>query len=205
MITKCLVIQLTLPVDGTPVERPLAKRRNLVKSVSEKNMDDTESSTPMKGEPTSESTEVTPAKETSKNEQNVDGIKPSETIGRDVNNWDDPEVESIAQLEEKHNETAQSPSKPTEDGEGNKEMFKKLSPKKSLKEIEEEVARNTAQYDADTLKGDGKAMKRSKVSKETVMKSKAAGALTYNINPTNVTRLMRMVVIICLGAYKGQP
>ena len=109
-------------------------------------------------------------------------------------NIDDPEVESIAQLEEKLNVDKK------------KTILKALSPKKSLKEIEEEVARNTAKYDADTMNGDPIAKKKptSKEMNAASQKTKNANIAAANINPTNVTRLIRMFVIIALGAYKGE-
>lgn len=129
-------------------------------------------------------------------------------------NTDDPDVDSIADHSEKHHSASPSPTPVSKSVESNNEkknqLLKNLSPKKTLKEIEEEVARNTAKYDADTLKGDEKqetktGMKRVKVNKETAMKNKAAavGGISNNINPSNVTRLVRMFVIIALGAYKG--
>ena len=129
-------------------------------------------------------------------------------------NTDDPDVDSIADHSEKHHSASPSPTPVSTSVESNNEkknqLLKNLSPKKTLKEIEEEVARNTAKYDADTLKGDEKqetktGMKRVKVNKETAMKNKAAavGGISNNINPSNVTRLVRMFVIIALGAYKG--
>jgi hypothetical protein len=196
----------------------------MVKAISEKSLDESmdagNESTPQKadnpssvvGDEGTESATKEPADKESGKTPAAEPVKAAESAKKvEVINMDDPEVESIAELEGKHSEDSPAPSpapKRTEtDSESKKELIKKLSPKKTLKEIEEEVARNTAKYDEDTLKGEkveGKGgMKRGKVSKETVMKSKAAGAATNNIQPTNVTRLVRMLVIILLGAYKG--
>jgi hypothetical protein len=151
------------------------------------------------------STDVTPAKGPATDTEDTPkgGTSAAKAIKRDIS--DDPDVESIAQLEEKHGE-----AKAVESAEAKKELFKKLTPKKSLKEIEEEIARNTAKYDADTLKDDkekdlGKGItKRAPVNKEAALKSKAAAKSANNINPTNITRLIRMLVIICFGVYKGE-
>lgn len=118
-------------------------------------------------------------------------------------NLDDPEVESIDQHVEKHNEEA-SPNKasPATTESLSRKPSARLSPKKSMKEIEEEVARNTALYDAETLRADKKPRKSAKEMQEAAQTKKTT-AVVSNIQPTNVTRLVRMFVIIALGSYKG--
>mmetsp|Transcript_67898 Transcript_67898/g.133547 ORF Transcript_67898/g.133547 Transcript_67898/m.133547 type:complete len:410 (+) Transcript_67898:17-1246(+) len=191
---------LTLPVEGKAQERPLAKRRNLVKAISEKSLD-VDCATPTKGDAPTTEDEVSKTEETpTKDDVKVGDEKEAKKVLDD-----DPEVESIEQHSEKQDDT--SASSPTPKSQEEKEaLLKKLSPKKTLKEIEEEVARNTAKYDEDTLKAEKPVgMKRAKVNKETAMKNKAAAATSSsnNINPTNVTRLIRMFVIIFMGVYKG--
>ena len=66
---------------------------------------------------------------------------------------------------------------------------------------------NTAKYDESTLRGErgtiAKDRKNPKENKEAAAKAKNAVIVASNVNPTNITRLIRMFVIIALGAYKG--
>lgn len=182
-------------MDGAPVARPLAKRRQLIESLADKTEDD-EQSTPVKGQNVEsiEGRELdvdTPIKDTEEFES-------APVTPKNDTNVDDPEVESIAQLEDKLNDKKETSSKKSG-------ILKALSPKKSLKEIEEEVARNTAQYDADTMNGEpiSKTKRTSKEMNVASQQAKKAAVTAANITPTNVTRLIRMFVIILLGSYKG--
>ena len=101
-------------MDGKPQERPLAKRRSLVKAVSEKSLDESmdagNESTPQKGdnpssvneEDGSESVTKEPAAIETKEAvpEPVKVVEPAKKV--EVVNLDDPEVESIAEFEEKH-------------------------------------------------------------------------------------------------------
>jgi len=189
--------QIHLPVEGGSVERPLAKRRQLIESLSEK-AENEDQTTPV-ASPMKESTggDDTPFKGADDGELTPASKGDS---AKEVN-IDDPEVESIAQLEEKLND-----DKAADSAAKKKTILKALSPKKSLKEIEEEVARNTAKYDEDTMNGDPIAKKKptSKEMSAASQKTKNANIAAANINPTNVTRLIRMFVIIALGTYKGK-
>eukprot|EP01032_Pedospumella_encystans_P031366 gene31366-35406_t len=88
-----------LPVEGGSVERPLAKRRQLIESLSEK-AENEDQTTPV-ASPMKESMggDDTPLKGTDDGEL-TPASKANST--KEVN-IDDPEVESIAQLEEKLN------------------------------------------------------------------------------------------------------
>lgn len=179
-------------MDGAPVERPLAKRRQLIESLAEKTEED-EQSTPVKGL-TAVSSENTPVKDTTEGDDTP--IKDTETFEsapvtpKQEVNIDDPEVESIAELEDLNKKEKKSG------------ILKALSPKKSLKDIEAEIAANTAKYDADTMKGEP-ISKTKKGSKDVPQVKRKAAAPAVNVTPTNVTRLIRMFVIILLGSYKG--
>jgi hypothetical protein len=195
-LTSCFY-QLTLPVDGTPVERPLARRRQLVESLAEKSAN-AEESTPVKSSaPDDGSAPTTPVPVSLGLETPVK----EEVVAKIPVNTDDPDVETIEQLEEKHSATKATVSSSQKSG-----LLKALSPKKSLAEIEAEVARNTAQYDADTMKGEpiSKTKRTSRDMKDATSQAKKAVITSNNVNPTNVTRLIRMFVIILLGSYKGK-
>jgi len=176
------------------VERPLAKRRQLIESLAEKAEDD-EQSTPVKGL-TAASSANTPVKATTEGDdtpiRDTETFESAPVTPKQDANIDDPEVESIAELEDLNKKEKKSG------------ILKALSPKKSLKEIEAEVAANTAKYDADTMKGEpiSKTMKGSKDVPQA--KRKSAVPVAVNVTPTNVTRLIRMFVIILLGSYKGE-
>ena len=186
-------MQISLPVDGAPVERPLAKRRQLIESLAEKAEED-EQSTPVKGV-TAPSSENTPVKDTAEGDETP--IKDTETFDsapvtpKQEVNIDDPDVESIAELEDLNKKEKKAG------------ILKALSPKKSLKEIEAEIAKNVAQHDVDVMKRDP-ISKTKKGSKDVPQVKKKITPPAVNITPTNVTRLIRMFVIILLGTYKGK-
>lgn len=183
-------VQISLPVDGAPVERPLAKRRQLIESLAEK-ADGDEQATPVKG--ASASTENTPIKDTAGDDtpiKDTEIFESAPVTPKEEANIDDPEVESIAELEDLNKKEKKSG------------ILKALSPKKSLKDIEAEIAKNVAQFDADTMNGEP-ISKTKRGSKDLPQTKKKAVVAAVNITPTNVTRLIRMFVIILLGSYKG--
>lgn len=170
-------------------ERPIAARRHLIKSVTLTTVSDSAINS-------IDNTAIT-----------TDSI---ENVAAIVNH-DDPEDESIEQFEKKDNAAAPSSSSAA----ASKGSTSKLViTKKTLKEIESEVAQNTAAFDAKTLskgttpdhKKDTNAATTTTDDDATTLKKSQQlkiNKLPSNIQPSSVMRLVRLVIIVLLGLYQG--
>ncbi len=69
--------------------------------------------------------------------------------------------------------------------------------KKTVKEIEEEVARNTAKHDESALK-------KEVAKKEEKPKIKPKVEPKSNVQPASVMRLIRLLLIVALGIVLGE-
>lgn len=174
-------------------ERPIAARRHLIKSA----------------------TLTTVSDSVNTNSDSIDNTAiTTDSTGKNssIVNHDDPEVESIEQFEKRDavvpSSSSSSKSSPSKDSKS-----KLVIAKKTLKEIESEIAQNTAAFDAKTLsKGttpdekkdahatttddDATALKKSQQQLK-------LNKLPSNIQPSSVMRLVRLVIIILLGLYQG--
>lgn len=180
-------------------ERPIAARRHLIKSASLTTVSD--------------SVNTNSSNSVSDSIDNTAITTDSTVKNASFVNHDDPEVESIEQFEKK-DAVVPSSSSSSSKGSSSKESTSKLViAKKTLKEIESEIAQNTAAFDAKTLsKGttpdekkdahatttddDATALKKSQ---QQIKLNK----LPSNIQPSSVMRLVRLVIIILLGLYQG--
>ena len=70
--------------------------------------------------------------------------------------------------------------------------------RKSLKEIEKEVAENTAKFDADSLQGKHKTKKESSAGAMPRLKVTAS-----NITPDAIMKLIRLLLIVAMSVYTG--
>ena len=175
-------------------ERPIAARRHLIKSASLTTVSDSANSAGDTIDNTAITTDST---------ENVAAIV----------NHDDPEVESIEQFEKKDAAAPSSSSSSSSSSKvsSSKESTSKLViTKKTLKEIESEVAQNTAAFDAKTLSKGTTDQKKDANSTPTddataLKKSQQLklNKLPSNIQPSSVMRLVRLVIIILLGLYQG--
>lgn len=171
-------------------ERPIAARRHLIKSVTLTTVSDSAIDS-------IDNTVIT-----------TDSIANVAAIV----NHDDPEDESIEQFEKKDAAAAPSSSSAA----ASKGSTSKLViTKKTLKQIESEVAQNTAAFDAKTLsKGTTPDQKKDTNAATTTTDDDDATALKKsqqlklnklpsNIQPSSVMRLVRLVIIVLLGLYQG--
>jgi RNase P/RNase MRP subunit p29 len=172
-----------LPEIAGPRERPLAARRTFVKSVSEKVVvedDPDEDGMPALVKADDEADSPVPVGR----RKEVKAVVNVKAAAVTVNN-DDPDDDSISDFSQKVVE----------------EKMKKLPPKKTIKEIEVEVAKNTASFDKKTMDGEKKVEKGKEVKVEgKVLKKKP---VQNNLSASTVTRLIRMFVIIALAVYRG--
>jgi len=176
-------------------ERPIAARRHLIKSA----------------------TLTTVSDSVNTNSDSIDNTAiTTDSTGKNASivNHDDPEVESIEQFEKRDAVVPSSSSSSSSKSSPSKDSKSKLViAKKTLKEIESEIAQNTAAFDAKTLsKGttpdekkdahatttddDATALKKSQQQLK-------LNKLPSNIQPSSVMRLVRLVIIILLGLYQG--
>jgi hypothetical protein len=200
----------------------LAERKNFIKKVAQEVQEDSYSCMPpLECE---DGTLLTPEKESTSVKTSAE---PTATV--EIDNTADPDVESIEhfvikkEAEKKQATPSVSPVRSTSSLEG-KDVPKFVSPpRKTMKEIEEEIARNTAQHDAAVsptggagggsklskrgaaggASADKDAADKDKSGSDAATKRKRPVVVVSNINPGTVTRLIRMFVIIALAAYKG--
>ena len=181
-------------------ERPIAARRNLIKSATLLTVSDSVNTNSSNSFSDSIDNTAITTDSTGKNASIV--------------NHDDPEVESIEQFEKKGavvpSSSSSSKSSPSKDSKS-----KLVIAKKTLKEIESEIAQNTAAFDAKTLsKGSTPDNEKKKDANATTTDDDATtlkksqqqlklNKLPSNIQPSSVMRLVRLVIIILLGLYKG--
>lgn len=194
-----------LPETNAVKERPLAARRSKVKSAAEKAA-------------RKESEQTTPSLEDS---------APVEATNND------PEVESIEEFSKitSPQETRMSCTaelkKDTTTPSSSSSSSKQLPPKKTMKEIEADIARNTAQFDKNVLSkendnsnDDDTTNDKRKTNGRNDKSGTAAGddnakkstddkqprkkfTKTAKLEPGSVVRFVRMLLIIVLAAYKG--
>lgn len=181
-------------------ERPIAARRHLIKSATLTTVSD--------------SVNTNSSNSVSDSIDNTAITTDSTGKNASIVNHDDPEVESIEQFEKK-DAVVPSSSSSSSKGSSSKESTSKLViAKKTLKEIESEIAQNTAAFDAKTLSKDTTPVEK-KDAHATTTDDDAATALKKsqqqlklnklpsNIQPSSVMRLVRLVIIILLGMYQG--
>ena len=155
-----------------PKERPIASRRSYVTSLS-------------KGE-SSES-----------NEQNGDSPNPV-VIEESATITDSSYVEpsnSSTEANATENNSSNSEVKEAVTTESSNKV--EFTPK-AVKEIEKEIAENTAKFDAQTLKKDDK---KSKGGKSVAAKIKVAAP--SNIQPASVLKFLRVALLLIVGVHIG--
>lgn len=108
-----------------------------------------------------------------------------------VENTDDPETESLDDALVRSRELKKSTSASTTGETTPKKEV--VYTRKSLKEIEAEIAKNTAKFDENTLKRED--------PKKTVMKRKVEPS--SNIQPASIMRLIRLLLIAALSMFIG--
>ena len=184
----CFLIQETLynNLANTEVKvkvRPLARRRQLVSSTSSGNIEDQqeEPSTPTKPSTTTEN--KTDKEEKKESSATTESVSPTSPITA----------------------TAASATESTE----SKPKIK-YAPAKSMEEIEREIAEQTASFD-NAVRSDGKSKKGSNKDKDSdtkkqevaTTKSAVLKVKPIAIDPSNVLRLLRVLMIVALGCFTG--
>lgn len=206
-------------------ERPIAARRNLIRSVSQVDVDEVVDgasvpATPKdKSDNNGEETNETPAKAEEKPEEtkaDVNAESNQSTIAENpTESGTEKKVVEATPVKEAVSAPAissSSSSKTDKDATKSEEAQNtgivspkssssvKLPPPKSLEEIEREVAENTAKFD--------RTMSFRSNSKLTPDRLKQLEQLaqrknTYSVDPSNIMRLVRLLVIGLLAAYTG--
>jgi hypothetical protein len=176
-------------------ERPIAARRNLIKSVSQIDSEaiasSSEPSTPKEktnGADESESGSnlvEPPAKDAVETEP-----KPA-TVNSEINDKKTTPIKNSS--DETQEQGTQSPVYP-------KSSLPKLPPPKTLEEIEREVAENTAKFDRNmSFRSNSKLTPERLAQLEQLAQRKN----TSSVEPSNLMRLIRLLVIGLLAAYTG--
>lgn len=173
-------------------ERPIAARRNLIRSVSQVDTDAVSTTSAPNTPKEKGAAEGNNVEESDKKEA-VDETPQKDDAAN--NNEDKTEKEQGKESSEVITEAKSPLPKPSEP-----KSETKLPPPKTLEEIEREVAENTAKFDRTmSFRSNSKLTPERLAQLEQLAQKKG----TSTVDPSNLMRLIRLVVIGLLAAYTG--
>lgn len=200
-------------------DRPIAARRNLIKSSSQLDIDadgeaaPSEPATPKEKEDNNttnneDGSATSPVKKEEKSVEESATTKEGKKSSDEVVDTPAKEVSEVAAASsssstaekmEKNEESTDSAKKPV--ALSPKSSSVKLPPPKTMEEIEREVAENTAKFDRNmSYRSTSTKLTPERVAQlEQLAKRKTSGS----VDPSNLMRLVRFLVIGLLAAYTG--